>query len=140
MKPTLLAVPVGGLLLLVACASAPPLEPAHGWQLWQEQNCSAGKRQAWQHRDAQALAGVVLGDAASQAPPLRDAVVYARTWPRGQTTRQTTGADGRFSFANAGPGVYEVAVCLDGFTPWRGSVRVDPGAKVKELELTLTGP
>jgi hypothetical protein len=141
MKPILAAVVVTALVPLAGCASAPPLEPAHGWQLWQEKNCPAKNRQAWQHLEARAFSGVVVShtaSGASPAPPLGQAIVYARTWPRGEAMEQTTGADGRFSFANAAPGLYEVAVCLAGFTPWRGTVRVDPGAKAKELELAVT--
>ena len=133
------AVVLWALLLISGCASA-PLEPAHGWQLWQEQGCSASKRQAWQHREARALSGLVVSDqasAASPTPALDQAIVYARAWPRGETMQQTTGADGRFSFARVPPGLYEVAVCRPGLTPWRGTVRVDPGAKARELELGL---
>jgi carboxypeptidase family protein len=137
MKPMLSAVLLCALLL-AGCASAPPLEPAHGWQLWQEQGCSGRVGPGWMNLQARGLSGVVVGASDSGASPLKEAVVYARPWPRGQRMNLTTDADGRFSFAGAGAGLYEVAVCLPGYNAWRGSVKVDPGATAAGLELSLT--
>ena len=137
MKPILSAVLMWALVLLAGCASAPPLEPAHGWQLWQEQGCAGRVGPGWAHREARGLSGVVV-ESGSGATPLKGAVVYARPWRRGQTMNLTADADGRFSFAGAGAGLYEVAACLPGYNAWRGSVRVDPGASAAGLELGLT--
>jgi hypothetical protein len=138
MKTILPAVVVGALLPLAGCASAPPLEPAHGWQLWQEKNCAGRVGPGWAHLEARGLSGVAVGAADAGASPLKEAIVYARPWPRGKAMEVKTGADGRFTVAAAGPGLYEVAVCLPGFNAWRGSVRVDPGAAAAVLELSLT--
>ena len=137
MKPILSAVLMCAVLL-AGCASTKPLEPAHGWQLWQEQGCPGRVGPGWVHREARGLSGVVVGASGSEASPLKGAVVYARPWPRGQTMNLTTDADGRFSFAGAGAGLYEVAACLPGYNAWRGSVRVDHGAPATGLELSLT--
>ena len=125
------------LALLAGCASAPPLEPAHGWQLWQEKNCAGSVGPGWVHLEARGLAGVVAGASGSGASPLKDAIVYARPWPRGETMQRKTDAEGRFSFSGVEAGLYEVAACQPGFNAWRGSVRVYPGASVAALELSL---
>jgi hypothetical protein len=62
--------------------------------------------------------------------PYPNAVVYARRWPSGGISETRTDANGRFSFAEARSGTFEVAVCASGWNPWRGTVRISADARI----------
>jgi hypothetical protein len=129
---------LGLAVILAGCASRlTPREPGTGAQLWQEKQCFAHELPAWSNIDGRALAGVVRASYPSGEWALNDAIVYARPWPRGAVMEALTDAEGHFAFNTAGAGLYEVAACLPGFNPWRGTVRVDATAAAASVTLTV---
>jgi hypothetical protein len=78
----------------------------------------------WRHQDLRELGGTVWTGGTAMREPYPDAVVYARRWPTGKIMETRTDEKGRFLFAGATSGTFEVAVCAMGWNPWRGTVRV----------------
>jgi Carboxypeptidase regulatory-like domain len=125
------------LLVGAACARAHLPEPAVGQQLWEAKQCFAHELPEWRHIELRELAGTVLEKGAGEPYPLPDSHVYARSWPRGSEWEASTDANGEFRFEGPGEGTYELAVCRDGWNPWRGTVRVSGSASVKRGTFVL---
>jgi Carboxypeptidase regulatory-like domain len=129
---------LGVLVGVVACASAPPKEPSGGRELWREQRCFAHMLPEWRHLEASALAGAVFTSGSSPAEwPIPIAVVFARRWPRGRVIRAQVDEKGQFAIPQLQNGTYEVAVCADGWNPWRGTVRLVNGPAPRTLAFPL---
>ena len=77
------------------------------------------------------LAGTVVAGGTAQADTLPESHVFARSWPTGGVLERITDAGGLFVFADMGEGTYELAICRDGWNPWRGTVRVSRSAIVR---------
>jgi Carboxypeptidase regulatory-like domain len=127
-------------VLVAACASVPSSsgaslgEPANRTQLWQQVGCPKNGPQQWRVVEMSKLRGVAVVKASTT--PLR-ATIYLRAWPDGDVMKTVADNLGRFRF-NVPYGSYEIAICRDGWKPWRGAVRVQPGGLQKfafELEL-----
>jgi len=83
----------------------------------------------WRHEVLRELGGKVY--AAQDGPDgigIPDAEVLVRPWPQGTTQRVTTGVGGTFIVPGGKSGVFEVAICLPGWNPWRGFVQVSSKA------------
>jgi hypothetical protein len=135
------------ILLLIAavlfgsanCANhTVPREPPQSHQLWFEERCFAHVLPAWKHLATKHLAGsVVATDGTRNWTVPMAAQVYVRQWPHGQVARVDTDAAGEFAFPNAQRGVYEVAACLLGFNPWRGTIELSPAAPLERVQLEI---
>lgn len=126
------------LLLLTGCASLPPKEPSSGHQLWQEQKCFAHMLPEWRHLESAGFRGVVFTAGSTVDEwPVSNAVVYARLWPDGRVVRTEVDGRGKFDALTFRDGLYEVAVCADGWNPWRGTVRITNHAALKSLSFPL---
>jgi hypothetical protein len=124
---------IGVLALQSASVSSPPNEPPMDKQLWHEQKCFAHELQQWRHLVLRQLSGTVVAtDGMTHTDPLPDARVLARAWPKGRQFETKSDGKGRFSLPEATEGMYELAICQDGFNPWRGTVRVSQAAKENE--------
>lgn len=120
---------VGALLFAPACAPIIPGEPALGQQLWEQRLCFAHELPEWRHLELGELGGTVITDGTAKPDALPESRVFARHWPAGPVLQTTTDVHGAFVFAEARDGTYEVAVCRDGWNPWRGTVLVSRKAK-----------
>ncbi len=127
----------GMLLLQPACVHVPPPEPVVGRQLWQEEKCFAHKLPEWRHLELRELGGVVVAGGTAHPDLLPDSRVFARSWPSGPHLRSVTDASGSFGFSQTGEGTYELAICRDGWNPWRGTVRVSRSAQEKRGRFTV---
>lgn len=98
-------------------------------ELWREQQCFAHELPPWRHLEASVLSGDVFTAGSTVGEwPIPVAVVFARQWSRGSVTRAAVNQQGRFSIPELQSGLYEVAVCAEGWNPWRGTVRIRRGA------------
>ncbi len=125
------------LFLEPACAHVPPPEPVIGRQLWHEEKCFAHELPEWRHLELRELGGTVVAGGTGQADPLPESRVFARSWPGGHHQQTSTDASGVFGFSAAGEGTYELAICRDGWNPWRGTVRVSRSAPDKRGMFTV---
>jgi hypothetical protein len=110
--------------VLAACARLRPPEPTLAPELWKEKRCFAHMLPQWRHQRLRALSGKVWAGGTGQNEVVPDAVVYVRAWPVGAIHETRTDAAGNFGFPGIGGGIFEVAVCRDGWNPWRGTVEV----------------
>jgi len=69
--------------------------------------------------------------------PIADVQVTARSLSTGVIDYVVTRADGRFHVDSLAEGEYSVWTCLDGFDQARFRLRLDPGSKVKALDVFL---
>jgi len=127
----------GMFLLQAGCARVPPPEPVVGRQLWQEEKCFAHELPEWKHLELRELRGTVVAGGTAQPDPLPESRVFARSWPSGPHLQTATDANGVFEFPDVGEGTYELAICRDGWNPWRGTVRVSRSAQPKRGMFTL---
>ena len=117
------------LVSAVGCATARLVEPPMEHQLWSERACFAHMLPEWRHEVLRKLSGkVYAAHDGAEGAGLPDAEVLFRPWPQGATQRVTTGAEGTFVVPGASSGVFEVAICLPGWNPWRGIVQVSSKA------------
>ena len=125
-------------LMCVGCASAPP---GHvGWErvFWEQQACFAHVPPGQRYLESSKLEGSVFTAGYSAAEfPVAVAVVYVRRWANGKVTTADVDQDGRFAVPDAPEGLYELGVCANGWTPWRGTVRLRRDAPTGALELPL---
>lgn len=122
-----------GVLAQAVAPSVQPREPPMSKQLWQEKKCFAHELQEWRHVVLRQLSGIVVAtDGLTHTDPLPAARVLVRAWPHGRYFETKTDSRGKFSFPQANEGTYELAVCRDGFNPWRGTVRVSQNATESE--------
>ena len=130
--------PFGVLASLAGCATLSPKEPSAERQLWSEERCFAHVVPDWRSIEASELKGVVFTASSTPAEwPIPVAVVFARSWPRGAVIRTQVDENGRFSVPQLREGTYEVAVCADGWNPWRGTVRLTRRARHTALSFPL---
>src|SRR5262245_9300424 len=121
---------IGILLFEAACVHVPPpTEPAYEQQLWKEKGCFAHVLPEWTHLELVELAGTVYRAGAGRADSLPQSLVLVRSYPGGAVRQTFTDDSGRFRFADIREGTYELAICLGGFNPWRGTVRVPRTAR-----------
>ena len=131
---------VAGLLLHGCAHQLSPAarrgeQPPAGRPFWEENGCSAHSQPQW--HPAEKMEGSQLSGWVTWTPSdgevrgVPDAVAYVRRWPRGETVRVAADANGEFLVPNIADGLFEVAVCADGWNPWWGTVRVRHRAKLK---------
>ena len=130
--------PVLMLLGAVACVSAPPRSPRGRTELWEDQRCFAHILPEWRNVEAFALEGVVFTEGSTPTEfPIPVATVFVRPWPTGSVTRSQVNANGYFSVPGLRSGTYEIAVCAEGWNPWRGTVRLSRRAPRAVLPFPL---
>jgi hypothetical protein len=84
------------------------------------------------------MAGMVFtAGSTMQKWPIPTAFVFVRRWPNGPVLRSLVDKGGHFAMPELGGGTYEVAVCANGWNPWRGTVRLHRGAAPDALTFPL---
>jgi hypothetical protein len=126
------------MLACLGCASAPTPQVSWDRVFWEQHTCFADVLPARRHLESTKLEGTVFTSGYTAAGyPVAGAVIYARRPPNGKVLTAETDQDGRFALPDVPEGVYELGVCANGWTPWRGTVRIGPEGPSEALELPL---
>ncbi len=125
-------------LVCVGCASAPPRHVSWDRVFWEQHACFAHVLPDRGHLESSKLEGSVF--TAGHSPtefPVAGAVVYARSGLSERVMTADVDQDGRFVVPDVPEGLYELGVCANGWTPWRGTVRIRRDAPTRSLDLPL---
>ena len=124
------------LIVEIACVHV-PVEPSLEKQLWKEKECFAHILPEWRHLELRELAGSVVAGGISHADRLPGSLVFIRSMPGGRVQQTVTDANGEFRLSNIADGTYELAICRDGWNPWRGTVTVSRTGRAMRVVFEL---